>query len=59
MTHLPPNDYDLQITAISGGKDETFTVTLRLVDPCPDATMTLNESNGVFRSENYVLRDNE
>ena len=56
MTHLPPNDYALQITAISGGKSETFTVTLRLVDPCPDAVMTLQDD--IFSSATYVLRDN-
>ena len=56
MTHLPPNDYDLQITAIVGGKSKTFTVTLRLVDPCPYATMTLQDE--IFTSATYVLRDN-
>ena len=55
MANFPADTYQMEITATSGARVESFTVNLVLTDPCPTSTLTLSATP--FADETYVLRD--
>ena len=55
MPNVTPKDYSVTITGVTGTANNVLvpkTFTFRLVDPCPDAVLTINTS---FVDQTYII----
>jgi hypothetical protein len=55
VANFKPGSYTFEITGTVGTKSDISTFTVSLVDPCPTASLTLQE--GIFADMEYFLRD--
>ena len=61
VPNYPPGDYVFEITGVAGTNadvSEVITFTLKMIDPCPDSSLSLIIPSWPSTTE-YVLRDSE
>ena len=57
MANYPAGSYEIKITGTVGSQSDFITFVMELVDPCPTATISLNQSP--ITDDTYTLRDPE